>query len=145
MNNNKINWDSFSFITFVEKELKNSFIILNEKDVVIVKVNTFEDMFNIDKYVTETPWCIAHYERFWEGYVTMTNNHQYVCFDFSKKNLERNSMYAFTLQKVKGNYIVKYMYDGHNENVLSSEYKWKYIIDEIISKTIENILSYSNN
>ena len=144
MENKKINWDSFSFISFVEKQLKNSFIIANESDIVIVKVTTFEDMRNISKCVTRTRWCIAHQERFWDGYVTMEKNHQYVCFDFSKKASERESMYAFTVGKVKGNYVIKIMCDSFNEIVTNLDYKHKHIIPNFLNKEIENILLFNN-
>lgn len=145
MTNSKINWDSFSFMTFVENHLKNSFIIGNENDIVIVKVTTFKDMHNISKCVTRTPWAIAHYEHFWDNYVTMEKNHQYVCFNFNKKINERDSMYGFTVGKVKGHYVLKFWYDGFNSNVSSSNYKHRHIIPNILNKEIENILSYSNN
>lgn len=66
--------------------------IINENNIIVVKVESFEQ----SKSLGSKSWCISRDDYYFDAY-TSENSKQYFLFDFNKKETDLDSMIGFTL------------------------------------------------
>lgn len=102
------NWNKESVLEFIHNaEDLNCSVTYDKDDILLVKVNNYDTI----KYLAKTTnWCISKNKQYWNSYVGQGKKRvaQYILFDFSKKEDDKQSIIGFT---VRDN---KYITNAHN-------------------------------
>ncbi len=110
-------------------------IISEENDIVILKINNFED----SKILGTSNWCISRNDYYFEDY--STNNNQYFIYDFNEKTPEDLSLIGITLFK-NGN--LKAAHDKSDYS-LKQDSIIEDLADLIIAKDLKNFPDIAEN
>lgn len=110
-------WNKESFMDFISNvEGLNYETIIDNGDVVLVRVNDYETVKNLAK---TTNWCISKNKTYWNQYVEHRDDSvQYVVFDFSKKEDDLLSIIGFTTEYNKG---ITHAHDFTNNDIMKKD------------------------
>lgn len=73
------------FLKAIADSCKDTAVIYDKKNIVIIKVSSFSDCNRIFCHKTIN-WCIANNERHWNDYVGKAGHEQFFIIDFNKIN-----------------------------------------------------------
>ena len=129
-------WKRESFFDFIHNVEGLDFsIVYDDKNIVILNVKNYDTI----KYVTKTTnWCISKNKRYWDEYMVRhrANNHQYVLFDFNKKEDHEYSIIGFT---VKGQKSITHAHSFTNANLMRRENGTNFECSTFLTSTAKNI------
>lgn len=98
----KYGWNKEDLLAFVSNNAPDTKIIVNDKNVVVLQVGTYNDSKTL--CYGRTNWCITSSEGNWNSYVKNTNGKQFFLFDFSKNEKDELAHIGFTVVGGKGFY-----------------------------------------
>lgn len=95
LSNIHFEWNRDSFMDYVKNaENINCEIIIDENNIVLVKVKTYDTIKLLAK---TTNWCISKNKKYWNDYVEFRDkSNQFVLFDFNKPEDHEFSIVGFT-------------------------------------------------
>ena len=137
-------WNKESFNDYLENvEGLNYKKIFENDNVVLVEVNDYDTVKQLAK---TTNWCISKNKSYWNNYVEhdKENTHQYLVFDFSRKEDDKLSIVGFTVKHNKG---ITNAHDFVNNNLMENDSRVSltllksYISKFLSSNNIYSILS----
>lgn len=76
-------WTKDSLLEFIKTKTKHTTLVYNVDDVVILKVDSYNDCNLLVGREGRTKWCFNNSEKKWNGYTKDLNRRQYFYFDFS--------------------------------------------------------------
>ena len=98
--------------SIVDVSYNGSFNWINE-NMVLVEIKDYDTMNRLFK--NKSLWAIAYSTTYWKEYVEKNNSKQYVFIDFTKNNLDPESMIAFTYNPKDR--VITYAFNRQNESL----------------------------
>ena len=129
MTNIHFEWNKSSFMDYLNNVEGLGYKIIFERDnIVLVEVKDFETIKQLGK---TTNWCIAKNNSYWKAYTTSkgSKTKQYMIFDFSKLEDDKNSIIGFTSIYDKG---IIHAHNFINEPLIGDDYR-NFIFNELNS------------
>ena len=118
----------------LKSENKNAEIILEEENLLILKIRDFEASKSLG---AGTSWCISKTESFFNSYVTRNSNHQYFVYDFSKNSKDRDSRIGITIKPNGDHKAAHYKNDNSASTMEIHDFKKKILHADLeIQKTL---------
>lgn len=112
----------------------NAEILLEEEDLLILKIRDFEASKNLGEGST---WCIIRNKSFFNTYVKNQNNHQYFVYDFSKNSKTRESRIGITITPSGDHKAAHYKNNNSASTMEIREFKKKILQADLeIQKTL---------
>ncbi len=112
----------------------NAEILLEEEDLLILKIRDFEASKNLGEGST---WCIIRNKSFFNTYVKNQNNHQYFVYDFSKNSKTRESRIGITITPSGDHKAAHYKNNNSASTMEIKEFKKKILQADLeIQKTL---------
>ena len=87
------------FLNMFEENKLESKIIYDKGDVVVVRIDNYEEMaffFGAKHTVLKALWAICREKSWWDEYVAKPKRVQYVAIDFSMSDNDTRKAFAFT-------------------------------------------------
>lgn len=120
LSNIHFEWNRNSLMDYINntEDIKCD-IVYDDKNIVLVKVNTYDTVKSLAK---TTNWCISKNKRYWNDYVEhRRDSSQYVMFDFNKPEDHELSIVGFTSANNNGitnahSFSNKNLMNGYNGN-----------------------------
>lgn len=97
----KYAWDKEDLLRFVEANTKNTRVIYNNGNIVILQVESYVDSENLCGH-GRTGWCLAQRKAQFDNYVTSTSSLQFFFFDFGIPENRELSHVGFTVKPGSG-------------------------------------------
>ena len=128
MTNIHFEWNKSSFMDYLNNVEGLGYKIIFERDsIVLVEVKDFETIKKLGK---TTNWCIAKNNSYWKAYTASNiKTKQYMIFDFSKLEDDKNSIIGFTSMYDKG---IVHAHNFINEPLIGDEHR-NFIFNELNS------------
>jgi hypothetical protein len=123
-------WNKKSLLSVISnhQDKMDCKIILDRGNIVVIEVCNFDAIKILGK---NTGWCISKDLSFWtQYYCKYKNTHQYVIFNFSKKEDDRNSIIGITSALNQG---IIFAHNYLNENIMQP----KKVIPSFFSKYVD--------
>ena len=112
----------------------NAEILLEEEDLLILKIRDFEASKNLGEGST---WCIIRNKSFFNTYVKNQNNHQYFVYDFSKNSKTIESRIGITITPSGDHKAAHYKNNNSASTMEIREFKKKILQADLeIQKTL---------
>jgi hypothetical protein len=94
-------WDKEDLLRYVESNTKNTSVIYNNGNIVILQVGSYADSENLCGH-GRTGWCLAQRKEQFDNYVTSTSSLQFFFFDFGIPEMRELSHVGFTVKPGSG-------------------------------------------
>lgn len=108
-------WNKKDFLSFIENNIKKSEIVLNQDNIVILKIKNFTESQKLCGG-GRTGWCITREKKYFDQYVSDEyNRNQYFFFNFAKPETDEFAHIGFTVEKGKG---IIYAHSTKNSNLM---------------------------
>ena len=95
LNKETYDWNYDSFMNFLKRQAKDCQIVFDNKEVVILEVNSFQSAHDLCH--GRTSWCLTRDNDYFRQYVTSKNGRQYFLFNFGIKERKEYSHIGFTV------------------------------------------------